>query len=378
MTHTPLGEKIQHAAQALDLSIAFVQPDFSQASQGLKTWLAAGMHGSMDYLARHADLRQNPQNVFAPYQSMIMARLPYIYEDAKHTFSTQSAWQELNTPGQAVISWYARGRDYHKVFKKQLKQLGEKIADEAWFPHFLYRPFTDSAPIMEVEAAQQTPLGWRGKHTLLLHPKQGSLFFLGGMLHNIPLHELVYSQPAAQKSHCGTCQRCIDVCPTKAIVAPYVVDARRCIAYLTIEHTGAIEPALRPLIGAHIYGCDECQLICPWNKFAKTTTLHDFKTRGYSMDVLEFLQWDEEKFLNQTQGSSMRRIYFSQWQRNAAIVAGNYLRHLCTQKNMQNSHQNLSKIQALLHILKNIHPCDAMVEEHILWACAQAEQEHSI
>jgi epoxyqueuosine reductase len=229
-------------------------------------------------------------------------------------------WQRLADPAQAGVSIYARGRDYHKVLRSRLQKLADRLADA--IGPIGYRVFTDSAPVLEVELASRSGIGWRGKHTLVLHREAGSMFFLGEIYVDLPLP---VTPPV--EAHCGTCSACIDVCPTRAIVAPYRLDARRCISYLTIEHAGAIPEELRPLIGNRIYGCDDCQLVCPWNKYAQRSPLPDFDAReGLSgASLLALWQWTEADFLRHTEGSAIRRIGFERWQRNLAVAIGNAL-----------------------------------------------------
>jgi epoxyqueuosine reductase len=224
-------------------------------------------------------------------------------------------WQRLSNPQHGVVSMYARGRDYHKVLRQRLQQLADRLQDHLGPTG--HRVFTDSAPVLEVELAQRSGLGWRGKHTLLLNREGGSMFFLGEVFVDVALNPT-----PAQSPHCGTCSACIDVCPTQAIVAPYRLDARRCISYLTIEHPGAIDLALRPLMGNRVYGCDDCQLACPWNKYAQVSTVPDFAARSTWTDanLLIWLAWSEEEFLRLSEGSAIRRIGHVRWLRNVAVA----------------------------------------------------------
>ncbi len=283
-------------------------------------WLRNGFHGDMHYMAAHGLKRARPVELVPGTVSVITARMDYL------PASTPVGWQaiefaRLSRPGEGVVSLYARGRDYHKVLRSRLQRLSEQLAS-AVGPHG-HRVFTDSAPVLEAELATRSGQGWRGKHTLVLNREAGSMFFLGEIYVDLALPA---TAPVAD--HCGRCRACIDVCPTQAIVAPYQLDARRCISYLTIEHAGPIAPELRPLMGNHIYGCDDCQLVCPWNKFAQRAALPDFDERaGLSGTQLATLfAWSEADFLRHTEGSAIRRIGHERWLRNIAIALGNALR----------------------------------------------------
>ena len=264
-------------------------------------------------MARHGLTRARPAELVPGTLSVITARMDYLPQDG---VSGSSDWvdhemQRLQQPMQAVVSVYARGRDYHKVMRQRLQQLADKLQAQAGALGF--RVFTDSAPVLEAELAVRSGLGWRGKHTLVLHRDAGSFFFLGEIFVDIAL-----TPTPTETEHCGTCSACISVCPTQAITAPYRLDARRCISYLTIEHAGSIPLELRPLIGNRIYGCDDCQLVCPWNKFAKRSPLPDFDERHGlgAATLLQLLQWDEDSFLRLTEGSAIRRIGHARWLRN--------------------------------------------------------------
>jgi len=254
----------------------------------------------------------------------------------------------------AYVSRYAVGRDYHRVLRSRLQQLADRI--EAAVGSFNYRVFTDSAPVMEVELATKAGLGWRGKHTLLLNREAGSWFFLGEIYTDLPL-----TVDTPRSEHCGTCRRCIDVCPTHAIVAPYEVDARRCISYLTIEHAGSIPEALRPLMGNRIYGCDDCQLVCPWNRFAQTSPLPDFQVRNGldSATLVELFGWSEEQFELHTQGSAIRRIGHERWLRNLAVALGNAPPDPAVSMALERRAEHPSQI----------------VREHVAWALAQQKSK---
>lgn len=284
----------------------------AEAEQQLTAWLAAAYHGEMDYMARHGALRVRPAELVHGTLRVISLRMHYWPESAA------DAEQVLTQPQQAYISRYALGRDYHKVLRNRLQKLAEQIS--AAVPEHQFRVFTDSAPLAEVALAAQAGQGWRGKHTLLLNKKQGSLFFLGEILTNLPLPE-----DDAEEGHCGRCTRCIDACPTGAIVAPYTVDARRCISYLTIELKGAIPEPMRPLIGNRIYGCDDCQLVCPWNRFVVPGREADFAVRHGldNVSLLALFGWHEQDFQQRMAGSPIYRIGYAKWLSNIAIALGN-------------------------------------------------------
>ena len=344
INYQELAEKIKLWGQELGFSqVGFSDIDLSSHEQALTLWLENNYHGEMDYMAKHGLMRARAQELVEGTTRVISVRMDYLPTDAKFA-------RTLKQKDHAYISRYALGRDYHKLIRKRLKQLGDKISD--YCENFNFRPFVDSAPILERPLAEKAGLGWVGKHSLLINKNAGSWFFLGELLVDIPL-------PTNEKStnECGHCVSCIKICPTQAIVAPYVVDARRCISYLTIELRDAIPEEFRPLIGNRIYGCDDCQLICPWNKFAKLTAEDDFSPRQSFDDVelLTLFNWDEKSFLSKTEGSPIRRIGFQSWQRNIAVALGN-------------ASYNKANIQALKHNLPN---AQAMVAEHIEWAIAQ-------
>lgn len=315
-----LWQRIQGWAGELGFSqIGVADIDLSAAEPGLLSWLAAGHHGQMRYMAAHGLKRARPAELVPGTLRVLSARMDYLPRTTPEGWQAVE-WAGLAQPGQAQVSIYARGRDYHKVLRQRLQQLASRI--EAAIGPFGYRVFTDSAPVLEVELASRAGLGWRGKHTLALHREAGSMFFLGELFVDIALP---LSEPVS--AHCGECSACITACPTGAITAPYRLDARRCISYLTIEHPGEIPVELRPLMGNRIYGCDDCQLACPWNKFARPAVLADFDARpglaGASLAAL--LGWSESEFLLATSGSPIRRIGFERWQRNLAVAAGNAL-----------------------------------------------------
>jgi epoxyqueuosine reductase len=286
--------------------------DLAQDEAHLERWVGAGHHGEMGYMVRHGTLRSRPAELVPGTVSVIAARMDYLPGTAA------SAESVLNDPELGYVSRYALGRDYHKVLRKRLERLARRIA-EAIGP-FGYRVFVDSGPVLEKALARKAGLGWLGKHTNLLSREAGSWFFLGELLTDL---RLPVDQPPAE--HCGTCRACIDVCPTGAIVAPYRLDACLCISYLTIELRGPIPEALRPLLGNRIYGCDDCQLVCPWNRFAQPTPEVDFLPR-HSLDaprLVELFAWDEATFLARTEGTAIRRIGYECWLRNLAVALGN-------------------------------------------------------
>ncbi|MBL4772954.1 MAG: tRNA epoxyqueuosine(34) reductase QueG [Alcanivoracaceae bacterium] len=312
-----LLNKIEDWATELGFSqVGISDIDLSEAEGHLKSWIANGFHADMDFMHKHGSLRTNPAELIENTIRIISLRFDYSHK-------TIVPYEEvLKKPNKAAISRYAMGRDYHKLIRKKLQALAEKIKCEV--DDFSYRVFTDSAPVMEKAIAEKAGLGWIGKHSNLLNSKAGSYFFLGEIYTNIPL-------PLSKKAsfHCGSCIKCIDVCPTKAIVAPFQVDARRCISYLTIEHKGPIPQEFHKAIGNRIYGCDDCQMVCPWNKFAQDSKVTDFLPRNKfdEPDLAELMSWDEETFLKKTEGSPIRRIGFSSWRRNLKIATQNSKRH---------------------------------------------------
>ena len=300
--------------------IGVADVDLGSAEAGLIAWLHNGFHGSMDYMAAHGLKRARPAELVPGTVRVITARMDYLPRGTPEGWQGIE-WQRLERPGQAVVSIYARGRDYHKVLRQRLQRVADRLADA--IGPFGHRVFTDSAPVMEVELAAKSGIGWRGKHTLTLHREGGSMFFLGEIYVDLPLP---VTPPA--EAHCGSCSACIDICPTQAIVAPYRLDARRCISYLTIEHAGPIPAELRAAMGNRIYGCDDCQLAGPWNKYAQRSALPDFDVREplASATLLELWRWDEAGFLRRTEGSAIRRIGHARWRRNLAVAMGNALR----------------------------------------------------
>jgi epoxyqueuosine reductase len=337
-----LGRNIKSWAGELGFQdIGIAGTDLSVAEQRLVEWLGKGYHGGMDYMAKHGSKRTRPATLVPGTLRVISARMDYLPAQAADSAAV------LDNRNQAFVSRYALGRDYHKVLRRRLQQLAERIAEAAG--EFNFRVFTDSAPVMEVELAAQAGLGWRGKHTLLLSRSAGSFFFLGEIYTDLPL-----PLDAPQTDHCGRCSKCIDICPTRAIVAPYQLDARRCISYLTIEHKGAIPIQLRAAIGNRVYGCDDCQLVCPWNRFARTSGESDFAVRNGLDDValVDLFGWSEEQFHERLAGSAIHRIGFERWLRNLAVGLGN-------------APASAAVVGALRQ--RADHPSE-LVREHVRWA----------
>lgn len=334
--------------------IGITDTELTREAELLNAWLSKGYHGEMDYMARGAANRAAPAAMVSGTVRVITARLNYEAPDAK------DSWDVIEDNQAAFISRYALGRDYHKVLRTKLQTLADKIA--ANVEGFQYRVFTDSAPVMEVALATKAGIGWRGKHTLLLNREAGSMFFLGEIYVNLPLPIDV---PTTE--HCGSCRKCIDICPTQAIVAPYQLDARRCISYLTIEHKGAIPIEFREAIGNRIYGCDDCQLVCPWNKYAQLTVEKDFAIRHGLDDVslLELWSWTEDEWLKRMEGSAIRRIGYERWQRNLAVAMGNALRSYTL---------SVEAREAITRVLRDALAdarTTALVREHVEWALSQ-------
>ena len=342
-------------AKELGFSQIAVGPvDLSDAEPGLAAWLDAGFHGSMAYMQRHGMTRARPAELVPGTVSVVSVRMDYLPREAPHEWQA-AEWQRLADPRSATVSVYARGRDYHKVLRARLQALADRIAAEVG--PFGHRVFTDSAPVLEVELATRAGLGWRGKHTLALSRDAGSAFFLGELFVDLAL-----PADAPTAAHCGTCSACIDVCPTRAIVAPYRLDARRCISYLTIEHAGPIPVPLRRAMGNRIYGCDDCQLACPWNKYAQRSTVPDFDARN-GLDgatLLTLWAWTEAQFLQRTEGSAIRRIGYERWRRNLAVGLGNAL--------------HATGDAALADALRGAAAgASALVREHIDWALSSGQ-----
>jgi epoxyqueuosine reductase len=307
----------------------------------LARWLADGMHGDMGYMARHGTRRTRPAELVPGTQRVISVRMDYLPEPQ------QAMQAALDDPSRAYVSRYALGRDYHKVLRQRLQRLAQRIRERVG--EFGHRVFVDSAPVLEKPLAVKAGLGWMGKHTNLINARAGSWFFLGELYCDLPL-----PVDPPMDDHCGRCKACIDICPTDAIVAPYVLDARMCISYLTIEHPGPIPEPLRARLGNRIYGCDDCQLVCPWNRFAQRTEEPDFLARHElnSPTLLALFAWDEAEFLRRTEGSAIRRIGHERWLRNLAVALGN-------------APPSTAIRDALLERAR--HP-SALVREHVHWA----------
>jgi len=354
-----LVSQIQAWGQELSFSqIGIADVDLSSAEAGLKAWLSAGCHGQMGYMASHGLKRARPAELVPGTVSVVTARMDYLPRDTVDEWPAREL-ARLQRPGEAIVSMYARGRDYHKVLRGRLQKLAARI-EQAVGP-LGYRVFTDSAPVLEAELAQRSGQGWRGKHTLILNREAGSMFFLGEIYLDLALPT---TEPVS--AHCGACTACIDICPTRAIVAPHRLDARRCISYLTIEHAGPIPEDLRPLMGNRIYGCDDCQLACPWNKFAQRNALPDFDEReGLSgAQLVELFAWSEDEFLRRTEGSPIRRIGHERWLRNIAVAMGNALRDAAAL-----GPQERRSIEGAL-IEQKDHGSE-LLREHVQWALDQ-------
>lgn len=310
-----LAAQIKRWGKELGFSeIGITDTDLSAAEERYRQWILKGFHGSMNYMAKHGDKRTRPAELIPGTLRVISVRMDYLPPKAR------DSEEVMQNSEQAFISRYALGRDYHKVLRNRLQKLCERIGDNIRDQAFHYRVFTDSAPVLEVELAEKAGLGWRGKHTLLLSREAGSWFFLGEIYTDLPLPIDTPGQ-----NHCGTCSACMTACPTQAIVAPYEVDARRCISYLTIELKDSIPETLRPLIGNRVYGCDDCQLTCPWNRFANLTEQDDFHVRHGLDDttLVELFNWNEATFREKMAGSAIHRIGYKQWLRNLAVGLGN-------------------------------------------------------
>lgn len=348
-------QRIVKKIKSLGLELGFNHIGISDlnldhAKKPYQDWIKSNFQGDMSYLKRHSDFKFNPQKLVPKTIRIISARIDYFPNDK----NTKLA---LKNKDQAYISRYALGRDYHKVIRAKLKKLSSKIKDEITNYPVEFRVFTDSAPVLEVELAEKSGLGWRGKHTLLINKDHGSWFFLGEIFINLPL-------PIDKKltNHCGTCSACIDICPTKAIIAPYKLDARKCISYLTIEHKGAIPVEYRKAIGNRVYGCDDCQLICPWNKYSKVTNEHDFMIRNnlHKISLLDSFKISKDKFDEIFNGSAILRLGYERWLRNIAIGLG-----------------NAKKSKAILAELKKRLPdATPMLQEHINWAIKEQTRKN--
>lgn len=356
MTQT-LVEKIKRWGKELGFQqIAITDTDLSSYIPRYKTWLEKNYHGEMSYLEKNIEKISHPEKLFPDVKSIIMVRMNYL--------PPNPFFEYLKNPIKAFISRYALGKDYHKLMRKRLQKLADKINAElktlekmqSELIEFNYRAFTDSAPTLEKPLAEKSGLGWIGKHTNLINKEAGSWFFIGELFTNLSL-----PLDTADENHCGSCQDCITACPTQAIVAPYQLDARRCISYLTIEFHGSIPLELRPLIGNRIYGCDDCQLACPWNKFSTPTEEEGFYARRHldSAELLEVFDWDEKIFLEKTQGSAIRRINHQLWLRNVAVALGN----------VPYDEKIITALEEKLNL--PIEKISYLVREHIQWAIEQ-------
>lgn len=344
-----LAKQIKLWGQSLGFQqIGITDVDLSQYESRFIEWLAKGFHGEMEYMQRHGTKRSRPAELIPGTTRILSARMDYLP-------NAGNSEQLLHQSEKAYISRYALGRDYHKLIRQRLSLLAKKISSVTG--HEGYRAFTDSAPVLEKPIAEKAGLGWIGKHTNLINSKAGSWFFLGEIFTDIPLP---IDKPTT--AHCGSCTSCISVCPTQAIVAPYQLDARRCISYLTIELRTAIPIEFRKLMGNRIYGCDDCQLFCPWNKFANFTKEKDFHPRHQldNQDLITLFNWSEKEFLQKTEGSAIRRIGYECWLRNIAVALGNAASHPAVITALQN---------------KLNYPSD-LVQEHVIWALAQHQNNH--
>jgi epoxyqueuosine reductase len=321
-------------------AVGIADTDLSSAEPRLRTWLESGFAGELDYMRKHGAKRTRPASLVPGTLRIISARMDY-RPDAADSLSV------LADGDKAFVARYALGRDYHKVLRARLEKLARRIAGE--IGPFGYRVFADSAPVMEVEVARKAGLGWRGKHTVLIARDAGSFFFLGDIYTDLPL-----PLDAPVEEHCGTCRKCLDVCPTQAIVAPYRLDARRCISYLTIELKGAIPIELRPLVGNRVFGCDDCQLVCPWNRYAKLAPEPDFRVRNGldRAELVELFAWSEQEFRRRMAGSAILRIGYERWLRNLAVGLG-----------------NAPKSPGVVAALRSrARESSALVREHVAWA----------
>lgn len=345
-----LAENIKAWGKALGFQqVGICDIDLKKHEKFLQDWLDNGYQGDMQFMQTHGMKRARPDELLAGTLRVISVRMDYLPTEASFAST-------LKNNKLGYISRYALGRDYHKVMRNKLKKLGEKITKHC--EKLQFRPFVDSAPVLEHAIAEKAGIGWTGKHSLTLNKEAGSWFFLGELFINLPLP---FDQPVEE--NCGSCTACITICPTNAIVEPYVVDARRCISYLTIEQKGAIPLEFRPLIGNRIYGCDDCQLICPWNRFASITAEDDFSPRQHlhNKSLCELFEWDEQTFLNNTEGSAIRRIGHERWQRNIAVAMG-----------------NASYDQDIVAALESALPDSTdLVREHIEWALDQQIQRQA-
>lgn len=342
--HALVAQIRQWAAELGFQQVGIADVDLGEHEAYLQKWLDAGYAGSMDYMGKHGTKRSRPDELVPGTCRVLSLRMDYLAD------GTQPL-EVLESPEKAYISRYTLGRDYHKLIRKRLSQLAKRIEEEAGGGH--YRAFVDSAPVLERAVAEQAGLGWIAKNTMLINSEAGSWFFLGEIYTDLPLPQ----DPPQPSKHCGTCTACLEICPTNAFVAPYELDARRCISYLTIEHKGSIDLELRPLMGNRIFGCDDCQLVCPWNKFAEPTDKEDFKPRHNLADaaLVELFLWTEEEYLAKTEGSAIRRIGYERWLRNLAVALGNAP----------------STDDVVSALRQRVDFPSELVVEHVAWALAQ-------
>ena len=344
LKYTALADQIREWAGELGFQqTGIAGVDLGEHPAYLERWLAAGHHGEMDYMARHGSRRSHPEELIPGTVRVISLRMDYLNDGVDPV-------TVLENPDKAYISRYTLGRDYHKLIRKRLARLAQRIEDAAGGN---YRAFVDSAPVLERAIAEQAGLGWIAKNTMLINSQAGSWFFLGEIYTDLPLP----LDTPQQDKHCGSCRACLDICPTQAFVGPFELDARRCISYLTIEYAGSIDPELRPLMGNRVFGCDDCQLVCPWNKFAEPTAEGDFSPRHAldDSDLVDLFRWEESEWLARTEGSAIRRIGYERWLRNLAVALGN-------------ASSSAAVIDALRH--RREHP-SALVREHVDWALQQ-------
>jgi epoxyqueuosine reductase len=343
--YAALAADIRRWARELGFAdVGIAGTDLGEDEAHLQRWLAEGHHGEMDYMARHGTRRSRPAELEPGTLRVVSLRMDYIPP------GLPNAWDVIRDGEKAYVARYALGRDYHKLMRHRLQKLASRIEERVG--EFRYRAYVDSAPVLEKAIARNAGLGWIGKHTVLINKRAGSYFFLGELYTDLPL-----PLDAPATAHCGSCRRCIDVCPTQAIVAPYQLDARRCISYLTIELKGSIPVELREPMGNRVFGCDDCQLVCPWNKFAQEATEPDFAPR-HSLDgpkLVELFAWTEEEFLSRTEGMAIRRTGYEGWLRNLAVGLGNAPR----------SDEVVAALRA-----RATHPSE-MVREHVAWALAR-------
>ncbi len=348
-SHSPDLDQLAASIKLWGRELGFQQVGIASIDLGeheahLQRWLDAGYQGEMDYMASHGSKRSHPDELVPGTLRVVSLRMDYLPGDTRMA-------EQLASPEKAYVSRYALGRDYHKLIRKRLQQLAERV-QQAIGP-FGYRAFVDSAPVLEKAVAEQAGLGWIGKNTLVINRKAGSWFFLGELYTDLPLPV----DPPHASEHCGRCSACLDICPTQAFVAPYVLDARRCISYLTIELKGPIPEDLRPLIGNRVFGCDDCQIVCPWNRFARPSEQGDFQPRHQldSAELASLFRWSEEEFLSRTEGSPLRRAGYERWLRNLAVGLGN-------------APGSIAVIEALE--LRREHPSE-LVREHVHWALSR-------